>query len=141
MASQPDKTDSQQSEAVSADDRQLVAEMASVHREKIELAGHILEVSQQENQRHYAFLTEQLKVQDEQNKRGYRLAWLIVGGLVVVLCLPLYLLLYMVFYGNEAQVGNAMKILTEVAKALGSAGAIFLIVFLMYSGLKRLINR
>ena len=133
MASQPSKTDSERPEVVSADDRQLVAEMASVQREKIELAGHILEVSQQENQRHYAFLTEQLKVQDEQNKRGYRLAWLIVGSLVIV---P-FLLLIMVFYGSEAQSGNAMKILTEGAKALGGAG----VIFLMYGGLKRFINR
>ena len=67
------------------------------------------------------------------NKRGYQLARLIVGGFAAVLLL----LLYMVFFGSEAQVGNAMKILSEGAKALGGAG----VVFLVYSGLKRLINR
>ncbi len=133
MASRSGKTDSERPEVVSADDRQLVAEMASVQREKIELAGRFLEVSQQENQRHYGFLSRQLDVQDAQNKRGYQLARLIVVGFAAVLLL----LLYMVFFGSEAQAGNAMKILSEGAKALGGAG----VVFLVYSGLKRLINR
>ena len=35
--------------------------MASVQREKIELAGRFLEVSQKENQRHYDFLSKQLE--------------------------------------------------------------------------------
>ena len=58
---------------------------------------------------------------------------LIIGGFAVVL----FMLLYMVFYGSKAQAGNAMKILSEGAKALGGAGFIFLV----YSGLKRLIKR
>ena len=92
-----------------------------------------MEIGQQENQRHYAFLSEQLKVQEEQNKRSHRLARLIIGGVGLVLLL----LLYMVFFGSEAQVGKAEKILTEGAKALGGAGFIFLV----YGGLKRLISR
>ena len=132
MASRPDVTDSRRKEA---DDRQyeLVAEMVSVQREKIELAVRILGVVQQENQRHYDLLFKQLEVQDEQNKRGYRLVWLIVGGFAAVL----FLLVYMVFYGSEAQSDNAMKMLSEGAKALGGAG----FIFLMYGGLKRFINR
>ena len=133
MASQPGKTDSERPEVVSADDRQIVAEMASVQREKIELAGRFLEVSQQENQRHYEFLSKQLEVQDGQNKRTYRLGQFILGGFGVVL----FLLVYMVFYGSEDQSVKAMKILSEGAKALGGAG----VIFLVYGGLKRLLNR
>ena len=58
---------------------------------------------------------------------------LIVGGFAAVL----FLLVYMVFYGGEAQSDNAMKMLSEGAKALGGAG----FIFLMYGGLKRFINR
>ena len=63
MASRSDgKTGSQRTEVVSADDRQLIAEMASVQHEKIELAGRFLEVGQQETQRHYDFLSRRLEV-------------------------------------------------------------------------------
>ena len=134
MVSRSDsKTGSQRTEVVSADDRQLIAEMASVQREKIELAGRFLEVGQQETQRHYDFLSKRLEVQAEQNKRGYRLAQFMVGGFSVVI----FLLMYMIFFGSENQVGKAMKILAEGAKALGGAG----VIFLVYGGLKRLINR
>jgi len=137
MVSQPDKTSDgdKQQEVVAADDRQynLAADIVAIQRERNDLAGRFLEIGQQENQRHYAFLSEQLKVQDEQNKRAHRLVKLIVGGVGFVLLL----LLYMVFFGSEAQVGKAEKILTEGAKALGGAGFIFLV----YGGLKRLINR
>lgn len=141
MASRPDETDNgdEEQEIVPIDDdRQYeLAKLTAEQRERKELAIRALKISQQEIQRHYDFLSEQLKVQDEQNKRAHRLVRLILGGFGFALCLPLYLLLYIVFYGNEAQAGNAMKMLTEGAKALGSAGFIFLI----YSGLKRLINR
>ena len=135
MAPQSDKVDRQRPEVASADDRQynLAADIVAIQRERNDLAGRFLEIGQQENQRHYAFLSEQLKVQDEQNKRSHRLARLIVGGVGFVLLL----LLYMVFFGSEAQVGKAEKILTEGAKALGGAGFIFLV----WGGLKRLINR
>ena len=135
MCSQSDEIDGQQKTGVSEDDKryELVAEMVSVQREKIELAGRLLEVSQQENQRHYDFLSNQLGVQEAQNKRGYHLVWLIVGSFLAFLLL----LMCMVFFGSEAQADNAMKILSEGAKALGGAG----VVFLVYSGLKRLINR
>ena len=135
MASRPDVTDSRQKEADATDDRQyeLVAEMVSVQRKKIELAGRFLEIGQQETQRHYDLAVKELEIGDEQNKRAYRLVKLIVGGFSVVF----FLLLYMVFFGSEAQAGKAEKILTEGAKALGGAGFIFLI----YGGLKRLINR
>lgn len=135
MAPQSDKVDRQRPEVASADDRQynLAADIVAIQRERNDLAGRFLEIGQQENQRHYAFLSEQLKVQDEQNKRSHRLARLIVGGVGFVL----FLLLYMVFFGSEAQVGKAEKILTEGAKALGGAGFIFLV----WGGLKRLTNR
>ncbi len=135
MALRLDVTDSRRKEADSTDDRQyeLAAEMVSVQREKNELAGRLLEISRQEPQRHYDFLSKRPEVQDEQNKRSYRLVRLIVGGFAAVL----FLLVYMVFYGSEAQSDNAMKMLSEGAKALGGAG----FIFLMYGGLKRLINR
>lgn len=135
MGSRPDKTDSQQPEVVSADDRQyeLVAQIIAVQRERNEIGVRALEVGQQELELRYEFLSKQLEVQEEQNKRGYRLVRLIVGGFAVVL----FLLVYMVFYGSEAQSDNAIKILSEGAKALGGAG----VIFLAYSGLKRLINR
>ena len=92
-----------------------------------------MEVTQQEIQLNYDFLSKQTEVQDEQNKRSHRLLLLIVGGVGFVLLL----LLYMMFFGSETQAGKAEKILTEGAKALGGAGFIFLV----YGGLKRLINR
>ena len=135
MASRPSKTNSQRPEVVSADDRQynLAAEIVAIQRERNELAGRFLEVGQQENQRHYAFLSEQLKVQDEQNKRAHRLVKLIVGGFSVVF----FLLLYMVFYGNEAQVGKAEKLLL-VMLILASGASLRDLIGRV---LKRLINR
>ncbi len=135
MAPRSDKVDRQRPEAIPTDDKQynLAADIVAIQRERNELAGRFLEIGQQENQRHYSFLSEQLKVQDEQNKRSHRLARLIIGGVGFVLLL----LLYMVFFGSEAQVGKAEKILTEGAKALGGAGFIFLV----WGGLKRLTNR
>ena len=97
MGARPDKTDSQQPEVVSADDRQyeLVAQIIAVQRERNEIGVRALEVGQQELELRYEFLSKQLEVQEEQNKRGYRLVRLIVGGFAVVL----FLLVYMVFYG------------------------------------------
>lgn len=135
MTSRPNKTDSQQPEVVSADDRQykLATEIVAIQRERNAITERALEITQQEIQLRYDFLTKQTEVQEEQNKRGYRLTGLIVGSFMTVL----FLLTYMVFFGSEAQVGKAEKILTEGAKALGGAGFIFLV----YGGLKRLINR
>ena len=92
-----------------------------------------MEVSQQETQLDYDLASKELEIEDEQNKRTHRLVRLIVGGFAVVL----FMLLYMMFYGSEVQAGKAEKILSEGAKALGGAGFIFLV----YSGLKRLIKR
>lgn len=135
MTSRPNKTDSQQPEVVSADDRQyeLATEIVAIQRERNAISERALEVTQQEIQLRYDFLAKQTEVQEAQNKRGYRLMWLIVGGFMAVL----FLLIYMMFFGSEAQVGKAEKILTEGAKALGGAGFILLV----YGGLKRLINR
>lgn len=135
MTSRPNKTDSQQPEVVSADDRQyeLATQIVAERRDRNAISERALEVAQQEIQLNYDFLSKQTEVQDDQNKRSHRLLLLIVGGVGVVL----FLLLYMVFFGSEAQVGKAEKILTEGAKALGGAGFIFLV----YGGLKRLINR
>ena len=130
MVSQPDKTSDgdKRQEVVAADDRQyeLAAELIELQRERHELARRYLEID-------YDLSSKEIEIEDEQNKRSYRLVRLIVGGFAAVL----FLLVYMVFYGSEAQSDNAMKILSEGAKALGGAG----FVFLIYSGLKRLINR
>lgn len=135
MTSRPNKTDSQQPEVVSADDRQyeLATQIVAERRERNAINERALEVAQQEIQLNDDFLSKQTEVQDEQNKRAHRLVRLIVGGVGFVLLL----LLYMVFFGSEAQVGKAEKILTEGTKALGGAGFIFLV----YGGLKRLISR
>lgn len=137
MVSQPDKTSDgdKRQEVVAADDRQyeLAAELIELQRERHELARRFLEIAQQETQLDYDLSSKELEIEDEQNKRAHRLVRLIVGGVGGVLLL----LLYMVFFGSEAQVGKAEKILTEGAKALGGAGFIFLV----YGGLKRLINR
>ena len=137
MVSQPDKTSDgdKQQEVVAADDRQynLAADIVAIQRERNDLAGRFLEIAQQETQFDYDLASKELEIEDEQNKRAHRLVKLIVGGVGFVLLL----LLYMVFFESEAQVGKAEKILTEGAKALGGAGFIFLV----YGGLKRLINR
>ena len=137
MVSQPDKTSDgdKQQEVVAADDRQynLAADIVAIQRERHDLARRFLEIAQQETQFDYDLASKELEIEDEQNKRAHRLVRLTVGGVGGVLLL----LLYMVFFGSEAQVGKAEKILTEGAKALGGAGFIFLV----YGGLKRLINR
>ena len=141
MAPRPDETggDGNEQEVIPVDERQF-AELIDVQRELIAeqrernaIVARALEIGREEIQLKYDYDSKRLKAEDEQNKRGYRLAQLIVGSFVIV---P-FLLLIMVFYGSEAQSGNAMKILTEGAKALGGAGFIFLI----YGGLKRLLNR
>ena len=137
MVSQSDKNSDgdKRQEVVAADDRQyeLATELIELQRERHDLARRYLEISQQETQLDYDLASKEIEIEDEQNKRSHRLVKLIVGGVGVVLLL----LLYMMFFGSEAQVGKAEKILTEGAKALGGAGFIFLV----YGGLKRLINR
>ena len=137
MVSQSDKNSDgdKRQEVVAADDRQyeLATELIELQRERHDLARRYLEISQQETQLDYDLASKELEIEDEQNKRSHRLVKLIVGGVGLVLLL----LLYMMFFGSEAQVGKAEKILTEGAKALGGAGFIFLV----YGGLKRLINR
>ena len=58
MTSRPSKTDSQQPEVVSTDDRQyeLATEIIAVLRERNEIGDRALEVSQQEIQHHYDYV-------------------------------------------------------------------------------------
>ena len=82
-------------------------------------------------QRHLS--SKELEIEDEQNKRAYRLVKLIVSGFALVL----FLLLYMVFYGSEAQTGKAEKILLVILILVSGAALRDLIGRV----LKRLINR
>ena len=134
MAARPDETgdDGEAQEVVPVDDRKF-AELIAIQRERNELVARALDIDQQEIQLSYEYDSKELEVQNEQNKRAHRLVQQIFGGFGVVVLL----LLYMAFFGNDDQSGKAMKMLSEGAKALGGAGFIFLI----YSGLKRLINR
>ena len=144
MVSQPDETgdDGKKQEVVSADDRQheiagelieLQRERNELQRERNELARSYLELSQQETQLDYDLAVKELEIEDEQNKRAHRLMWLIGGGFALVL----FLLLYMVFYGSEAQAGKAEKLLIGIILLLGGASLRDLIGRVQ----KRLINR
>ena len=126
MVSQPNQIDdsSKEQEGIAANKRQneLVAELIGLQRERHdlqrerhEIARRIVENDREQAQRHYDYLSKQLEVQEEQNKRGYRLVSLIVGGFALVL----FLLLYMVFYGSEAQAGKAEKLLIGIILLLG----------------------
>ena len=144
MASQPDETgdDGKRQEIVSADDRQheiagelieLQRELIELQRERNELARDYLKLSQQEAQLDYDLSSKELDLEDEQNKRAYRLAKLIIGGFALVL----FLLLYMVFYGSEAQADKAEKLLIGIILLLGGAS----LRDLIGRAQKRLINR
>ena len=144
MVSQPDETgdDGKRQEVVSADDRQheiagelieLQRERNELQRERNELARGYLELSQQETQLDYDLSSKELEIEDEQNKRAYRLVKLIGGGFALVL----FLLLYMVFYGSEAQADKAEKLLIGIILLLGGASLRDLIGRVQ----KRLINR
>ena len=137
MASQPDETgdDGKRQEVVSADDRQseIAGELIELQRERNELARGYLELSQQETQLDYDLAVKELEIEDEQNKRAHRLMWLIGGGFALVL----FLLLYMVFYGSEAQADKAEKLLIGIILLLGGASLRDLIGKVQ----KRLINR
>ena len=144
MASQPDETgdDGKRQEIVSADDRQheiagerneLQRERNELQRERNELARDYLKLSQQETQLDYDLSSKELEIEDEQNKRAHRLVQLIVGGFALVL----FLLLYMVFYGSEAQADKAEKLLIGIILLLGGASLRDLIGRVQ----KRLINR
>ena len=144
MASQPDETsdDGKRQEIVSADDRQreiagerneLQRERNELQRERNELARRYLELSQQEIQLDYDLSSKELEIEDEQNKRAHRLVQLIVGGFALVL----FLLLYMVFYGSEAQADKAEKLLIGIILLLGGAS----LRDLIGRAQKRLINR
>ena len=137
MASQPDETgdDGKRQEVISADDRQseIAGELIELQRERNELARGYLELSQQETQLDYDLAVKELEIEDEQNKRVHRLMWLIGGGIALVL----FLLLYMVFYGSEAQADKAEKLLIGIILLLGGASLRDLIGRVQ----KRLINR
>ena len=134
MASQPDETgdDGEAQEVVPVDDRQF-AELIAEQRERNAIVARALEISQQETQLDYDLAVKELEIEDEQNKRAYRLVKLIVSGFALVL----FLLLYMVFYGSEAQTGKAEKILLVILILVSGASLRDLIGRL----LKRLINR
>ena len=134
MAALPDETgDGGEAQKVApVDDRQF-AELIAIQRERNELAARALDIDQQEIQLSYEYDSKELEIEDEQNKRAHRLVQLIVGGFALVL----FLLLYMVFYGSEAQAGKAEKLLIGIILLLGGASLRDLIGRVQ----KRLINR
>ena len=134
MASQPDETGDggEAQEVVPVDDGQF-AELIAEQRERNAIVACALEISQQETQLDYDLAVKELEIEDEQNKRAYRLVKLIVVGFALVL----FLLLYMVFYGSEAQAGKAEKLLIGIILLLGG----FSLRDLIGRVQKRLINR
>ena len=92
-----------------------------------------LEIDREEAQLDYDLSSKELEIEDEQNKRAHRLVQLIVVGFALVL----FLLLYMVFYGSEAQADKAEKLLIGIILLLGGASLRDLIGRVQ----KRLINR
>lgn len=134
MAAQPDETGDggEAQEVVPIEDRKF-AELIAIQRERNELVARALDIDQQEIQLSYEYDSKELEIEDEQNKRAHRLVQLIVGGFALVL----FLLLYMVFYGSEAQAGKAEKLLIGIILLLGGASLRDLIGRVQ----KRLINR
>ena len=134
MAARPDETSDggEAQEVVPVDDRQF-AELIAIQRERNELVARALDIDQQEIQLSYEYDSKELEIEDEQNKRAHRLVQLIIGGFALVL----FLLLYMVFYGSEAQADKAEKLLIGIILLLGGASLRDLIGRVQ----KRLINR
>ena len=134
MASQPDETGDrgEAQEVIPVDDRQF-AELIAEQRERNAIVARALEIDREEAQLDYDLSSKELEIEDEQNKRSHRLVQLIVGGFALVL----FLLLYMVFYGSEAQAGKAEKLLIGIILLLGGASLRDLIGRVQ----KRLINR
>ncbi len=134
MAAQPDETGDggEAQEVVPVEDRKF-AELIAIQRERNELVARALDIDQQEIQLSYEYDSKELEIEDEQNKRAHRLVQLIVGGFALVL----FLLLYMVFYGSEAQADKAEKLLIGIILLLGGAS----LRDLMGRVQKRLINR
>ncbi len=134
MAAQPDETGDggEAQEVVPVEDRKF-AELIAIQRERNELVARALDIDQQEIQLSYEYDSKELEIEDEQNKRAHRLVQLIVVGFALVL----FLLLYMVFYGSEAQAGKAEKLLIGIILLLGGAS----LRDLMGRVQKRLINR
>ena len=133
-ASQPDETGDggEAQEVIPVDDRQF-AELIAEQRERNAIVARALEIDREEAQLDYDLSSKELEIEDEQNKRAHRLVQLIVVGFALVL----FLLLYMVFYGSEAQAGKAEKLLIGIILLLGGASLRDLIGRVQ----KRLINR
>ena len=134
MAVQPDETGNggEAEEVVPVDDRQF-AELIAEQRERNAIVARALEIDREEAQLDYDLAVKELEIEDEQNKRAHRLVQLIVVGFALVL----FLLLYMVFYGSEAQADKAEKLLIGIILLLGGASLRDLIGRVQ----KRLINR
>ena len=134
MATQPDETGDgdKEQEVVPVDDRQF-AELIAEQRERNAIVTRALEIDREEAQLDYDLAVKELEIENEQNKRAHRLVQLIVGGFALVL----FLLLYMVFYGSEAQADKAEKLLIGIILLLGGASLRDLIGRVQ----KRLINR
>ena len=134
MAARPDETgDGGEAQEVAPVEDRKFAELIAIQRERNELVARALDIDQQEIQLSYEYDSKELEIEDEQNKRAHRLVQLIVGGFALVL----FLLLYMVFYGSEAQAGKAEKLLIGIILLLGGASLRDLIGRVQ----KRLINR
>ena len=107
---------------------ELEGRRVGVQEDRNRIAMRALEVSDGADQRQYNFHLESLAAEERQKDKSRSLARLVImigGGSVLALAA---LVTGMAFFGDEAQSHIALTMIKEVAKALGGAGFIFLVV-------------
>lgn len=112
----------------------IEAERNEIERQRLvrdnrrtELAFKSIETEDASDQRRYEFQLERLRTQDAEHKRRYRFAngvFMFGGGIAAVV---IALIFGMLFFGDPQQSELAGVILSNVAKALGGGGFLFIV--------------
>ena len=107
---------------------ELEERRVGVQEDRNRVAMRALEVSDSADQRQYNYHMERLATEERQKEKSRSLARLVImigGGSILALAA---VVIGMAFFGDEAQSRIALTMTKEVAKALGGAGFIFLVV-------------
>ena len=85
-----------------------------------EIQEKALEISNEQDKRQADFHSQRIELLDEADQRRIKLAGRVLSWGAILIAIPAALFLYMVFFGNEAQSGNALSIIEKLG--IGVAG-------------------
>ena len=115
---------------------EAMTDMAGQERQRMtiqrEVAMRTLEVAENAEQLQYDLSVKQIEATDNQHRRRYglaRIVVIIIGALALVSLAVMVGVVAMAFFGDEAQSQTALAMLGYAFAAVGGAGILFLIWF------------